>query len=289
MCYYNNQKVTRAEYIRLKQLEREVKRYNFLDPGVFDGFLYPQIAALLPNKDHSNFDIVQLEWGFIPQYIKDREESAKMRNGHKNPQGKWIEGKPNLNAKAENLFISATTNKESIFADAARNGRCLILSTGFFEYRHFYKKHQKTGRQLESTESFPYYITLKDQPYFYMAGVHQEWTDKKTGEVADTAAILTTEANKVMRQIHNMKGRMPTILNDELAWRWLMEDLSEGDIMEIAATQYDWNQLEYCTVGKDFKIKLEPEEKFSYASMPELDLSLEAPAITTFDQQTSLF
>ena len=34
MCYYNGQKVTRAEYIRLKSLEKEVRRYNFLNVGV---------------------------------------------------------------------------------------------------------------------------------------------------------------------------------------------------------------------------------------------------------------
>jgi len=289
MCYYNGQKVSRAEYIRLKQLEREVKRYNFLDTGVLDGFLYPQLAVLIPNQHRTNFDIVQMEWGFIPSYIHDREEATKMRNGYKNAQGKWIEGKPNLNAKSENLFKSANKNGPSIFANAAHSGRCLILSTGFFEYRHFYKKHQKTGKQLTSTEAYPYYISLKDQPYFYIAGVHQQWTDKSTGECVDTAALVTAVANTGMRQIHNLKGRMPAILNDDLAWRWMMEDLSEDEIMEIAATQHDWSEMDYCTVGKDFKIKLEPEEKFSYAGMPELNLSLEAPEITTFDQQATLF
>jgi hypothetical protein len=29
MCYYNGQKVTRVEYIRLKQLEKAVANYDF--------------------------------------------------------------------------------------------------------------------------------------------------------------------------------------------------------------------------------------------------------------------
>ncbi len=31
MCYYNGQKVSRAEFIQLKQLEKAVKNYDFLD------------------------------------------------------------------------------------------------------------------------------------------------------------------------------------------------------------------------------------------------------------------
>ena len=29
MCYYNGQKVTRAEFIKLKSLEKAVNKYNF--------------------------------------------------------------------------------------------------------------------------------------------------------------------------------------------------------------------------------------------------------------------
>ena len=31
MCYYNGQKVLRAEYIRLRQIEKAVKDYEFLN------------------------------------------------------------------------------------------------------------------------------------------------------------------------------------------------------------------------------------------------------------------
>jgi UDP-N-acetylglucosamine 2-epimerase len=44
MCYYNGQKVTRAEFIKLKQLEKAVKNYDFLDVGVHNGFNYAPMA-----------------------------------------------------------------------------------------------------------------------------------------------------------------------------------------------------------------------------------------------------
>lgn len=34
MCYYSGQKATRAEFIQLKQLEKTVKNYDFLDKEV---------------------------------------------------------------------------------------------------------------------------------------------------------------------------------------------------------------------------------------------------------------
>jgi len=34
MCYYNGQRVTRAEYIRLKNLEKLVADYDFLNAPV---------------------------------------------------------------------------------------------------------------------------------------------------------------------------------------------------------------------------------------------------------------
>jgi len=40
MCYYNGQRVTRAEFIILKGLEKPVRNYDFLNVGVHNGFNY---------------------------------------------------------------------------------------------------------------------------------------------------------------------------------------------------------------------------------------------------------
>ena len=82
MCYYNGQKVTRVEYIRLKQLEKAVANYDFLNKDLQIGFDYSENAVLKKTSD-SDFDIVKMEWGFLPSYWKTREEARQFRNGFK--------------------------------------------------------------------------------------------------------------------------------------------------------------------------------------------------------------
>jgi putative SOS response-associated peptidase YedK len=176
MCYFNGQRVTREEFIRLLALEREVKKYDFLNVGLVDGFTQTPLAVLVPSEDRTNFEIVPMEWGYIPAYNENRADVEKMRKGYQGAS-KWIDGKPNLNAKAENLFTSPSKKDEpSIFIEGVRKGRCLVLSTGFFEFRHIKKRHKKTGKLLESKEAYPYFVSMKSNEYFFMAGVYTPCT-----------------------------------------------------------------------------------------------------------------
>ena len=49
MCFYNGQKVTHEEFIRLKQLEKKVANYDFLIQQLQIGFYYCLNAVLNPN------------------------------------------------------------------------------------------------------------------------------------------------------------------------------------------------------------------------------------------------
>jgi putative SOS response-associated peptidase YedK len=291
MCYYNGQKVTRAEFIKLKSLERAVSKYNFLDKGVISGFTDMEVAVIVATPDRSNFDIVQMEWGFIPNYLNNREEVKRMRGGYKDDKtGKWVQGQPQLNAKSENLFVSERSGRRSMFYEAAKKRRCLILSTGYFDWRHVYRKHKKTGEPLKTPDKYPYYVTLREHEYFFMAGIWNPWTDKETGEMVNTVALVTTVANPLMMQVHNSKERMPCILNDDLAWRWISEDLSDEEILQIAATQFPYQQMDACTVASDFLAKLDPTEAFEYENLPAINLSIEPEDDKAVQpQQQSLF
>lgn len=295
MCYYNGQKVSKAEFIKLKALERAVSRYAFLDKGVISGFTDTEVAVIVATPDKQNFDIVQMEWGYIPNYLRNREEVQRMRRGYKDEKaGKWVEGQPQLNAKAENLFVSDRSGRRSMFYDAAKNRRCLILSTGYFEWRHIFKKHKKTGARLKSVDKYPYYVSLPEHEYFFIAAIWNPWTDKDTGEMVNTAAMVTAPANRLARWVHNSKRRMPTILNDDLAWRWISEDLSEEEILEIAATQYPYEEMDACPVAEDFLARLDPSEPFTHAKLPAIDLAIEPTdeqqeELSEAPQQWSLF
>lgn len=267
MCYYNGQKVTRAEYIRLKQLEKAVANYDFLGRDLQQGFDYGMNAVLKPVTGIEDFDIVQMEWGFIPSYLKTREDVQKMRFGYKDAAGKFKPPITTLNAVAEEMLMPG-----KIYRDAALNRRCLVLSSGFFEWRHVHRLNKRTGEPLKTAEKYPYHITVKDKEYFYMAGIWQPWTDKATGEHVESFAIVTTAANKLMEQVHNSKKRMPAILNEDLAYEWMFANLKEERIREIGMTQFPSEQMEAHTIAKDFREALDPTKPFEYTELPPLQL-----------------
>ncbi len=64
----------------------------------------------------------------------------------------------------------------------------------------------------------PFYFRMKDREVFGFAGLWEEWLDKETGEQIESCAIITTEANKVLEQIHE---RMPVILKPKDYDQWL--------------------------------------------------------------------
>ena len=68
---------------RLKQLEKLVANYDFLSRDLQIGFDYNQNTVLKANAEKTDFDLVQMEWGFIPSYLRTREDVFKMRSGYK--------------------------------------------------------------------------------------------------------------------------------------------------------------------------------------------------------------
>jgi putative SOS response-associated peptidase YedK len=266
MCYYNGQKVTRAEYIRLKHLEKAIAKYDFLSQDLQQGFDYGTSAVLKPIAGKEDFEIVRMEWGFIPGYLKTRDDVEKMRKGYKDANGNFRPPITTLNAVSEELLLPG-----KIYRDAALKRRCLVLSSGFFEWRHIHRLNKRTGEPLKTADKYPYYIGLKDKEYFFMAGIWQSWSDRATGEYVESFAIITTKANKLMEQIHNSKKRMPTILDEDLAWEWMFGELDEKRIAEIAQFQYPSDKMQVCTIAKDFREALEPTKAFAYEDIPAIE------------------
>lgn len=273
MCYYNGQKVTHAEFIRLKGIEKLVASYGFLARDLHDGFAYGNVAALKPIYGKKDFDIVQMEWGFVPDTwfgkpLDTRDKADRWRRGYKDANGKFVPPITTLNAIGEEMLL-----KNKIYRDSALNRRCLVLSSGFFEWRHYFPANKRTGEPTKSAIKIPHHITVKDQSYFFMAGIYKPWTDTGTGETVDTVSIITTAAPEghLMAKVHNSKMRMPTILNEDLAWEWLFEPMSEERITEVGTTQFPSDQMTACTIAKDFKEQLEPAKPFVYEDLPMIE------------------
>jgi putative SOS response-associated peptidase YedK len=65
-----------------------------------------------------------------------------------------------------------------MYREAALKMRCLVLSSGFFEWRHVFPANKRTGLPVKTTIKYPYHISIPGRPYFYMAGIWQPWKVK---------------------------------------------------------------------------------------------------------------
>lgn len=260
MCYYNGQRVTFTEFIKLKDLEKSLANYPAFDVELEIGFDYSQSIVLKRVPSQTDFELVKMEWGFIPPYLRTRKDVAQMRTGGN--------GKPpilTLNAVGEELLLP-----RKIYRDAALTRRCLLLSSGFYEWRHIFGVNKKTGQPLKTAEKIPYHIRLRDRAYFYIAAIWTPWTDKETGEYVESFALVTTAANSIMAQIHNSKKRMPTVLTEDLAYEWMFGDLSEKRITEIATYQIPSEEMEAWTISKKFREETNPTAPVHYETVPKL-------------------
>jgi putative SOS response-associated peptidase YedK len=105
-----------------------------------------------------------------------------------------------INARSE------TVATKPIFREAFRERRCLIPADGFYEWR-------RAGKRRE-----PFHIRLRAMRPFAFAGIWSEEPAAAGGEPVRACAILTTEANDLVRDIHD---RMPVILAPAANETWL--------------------------------------------------------------------
>lgn len=254
MCNFYGTIVDRLTFFKLKKIEKElgtIAAFQELEK-MKDGFKYSNALIIRKSEGVEDVEVVSAHWEFIPPWIKNEEELKAARK-QKIP---W------LNARSETILSS------KMFRPAALKRRCLVLATHFFEWRHY--KPDGAKKPI----AYPYHIST-NEGYFYMAGIWQPWVNKDTGEVMDTFAIITTEANEVMAEIHNTKKRMPTILPEDLAHEWIMdEEMTEARIQAIASYQLPSENIKFYTIAKDFKIAEDPLAPFEYAELPPFDVAI---------------
>lgn len=261
MCYYNGIRITRAEYDHMKALGEPVA-FMSEDLAIHKGFDYGSHPVIRPAVGIHETERVAMQWGFLPFYINTTDKIRDFRFGYKDRNGKWHNPYTTLNATSEQLL-------DKMFKEAALHRRCLIPSTGFFEWRHV-QVVGKSGKLLKTPEKYPYYIQMKGQSEFYMAGIWQPNTNKDTGETINTFAIVTTDANSMMAQIHNSKKRQPTILPGNLAEAWLYKSLSDQQILDIANFQIASFDMIARPLHKDFLKRENPLEEVVYKEVQAL-------------------
>ncbi|PWH81417.1 SOS response-associated peptidase [Brumimicrobium oceani] len=186
MCYNVQQKATLKELTEKFNAQFEMPAL-YTPQNLVNGFNFPLLPVL---KTDSPQTFQFLNWGLIPHWAKNEDIR-----------------KHTLNAKLE------TIGEVASFRDINEQ-RCILPVTGFYEWKWLDSK----GKRKEK-----YLIQLEKQTVFALAGLYSSWTNPKNGEVVDSFSLLTTEANEVMAEIHNIKKRMPLIMDDKQAKKWLSE------------------------------------------------------------------
>ncbi len=254
MCYINGVKVSLETFIRYKQHEKQVKELSaakFFNQPVKKCFDYTEWPIIITDG-HGDWDAVAMEWGIIAPWIKTRAEANQSRIMY-----------PTYNA------IGAEVLQKRSFITPARKYRCLVPSTGFYEYMHVPKTGKK-GQPLKAVDRIPFYITVDNQPLFYMAGIYSPWFDHEKDDWINTFSIITAPAGPVMAQVHNIKKRQPTILPPELAEKWTDTSLTDHEIIEIATHQFDNSLLNVHPVNQQFWNDSDPTAEVHYDNVPEI-------------------
>jgi putative SOS response-associated peptidase YedK len=266
MCYFVSIKSPADAFLKIGGFEKVLttRQMSNLDRPVVNGFDYGQLPVF-KSTGNDGYDLADMEWGFIPRYIRNREELKTMRLGGYTKAGKYQPPILMLNAIGEDLL------EKPAYKQAAREHRCLVLISGFYEWRHIYPLNKKTGQPLKTPVKYPYYIDVKKKDYSFLAGIWSPWTDRETGEYVESLAIVTTRANKLMEQIHNSKKRMPVILTEDLAHNWIRGAIPEPRIREIARFQYPWEEMSAYPIARDFLTAANPRDPFKYAELPALE------------------
>ena len=220
MCYHKS--LTKAiDYLAdyysatYDHVMEEVYAKHYHENG-FDFLPTPIITTGKPNE------LQMMNWGLVPWWTKAGPDALRIRV-------------QTLNCISEEMF------EKPAFKDAAKEGkRCLIPCTGFFEWRWMDEK----GKM-----KVPYYIRIKDQELFSIAGLYSRWKDKSNDKNYYSYTVLTTKANPLMEKIHNSKKRMPVILPREYEKDWLNPTLTNDDVLALCQP-LDTLRMDSYTISK---------------------------------------
>ncbi len=174
MCYSNSS--TSSNESLSKIYSKDVSALPEFNPLFYaSGFTFPTWRVVTQSPQMN-----LMRWGLIPHWFSglNPEEMASKT----------------LNARVESLAEKAS------FKSLTTKNRCIIPSSGFFEF------------QTRGKDKIPYFIYPRQHEVFSMAGLYDEWLHRQTGEIIYSFSIITTEANALMADIHNVKKRMPLIL-----------------------------------------------------------------------------
>lgn len=174
MCYSNSS--TSSNETLHQTYKRSVQLLPPDTPVYYaNGFSFPTWRIITKSPT-----ITLMKWGLIPH---------------------WYRGNTPLDFASKTLNARIETlHEKASFKPLTATHRCVVPSSGFFEFKHL------------NAVKIPYFIYPKEQSIFSMAGLYDEWFNPETKEYLRCFTIITAAANPLMEEIHNSKKRMPLII-----------------------------------------------------------------------------
>lgn len=149
-----------------------------------------QMAAVVRNQvDHNRLDL--LKWGLVPAWSKEPGIGCHM-----------------INARSETVY------EKPAFRHAIKYRRCIIPTSGFYEWEHC-GAHRKQ----------PWFIRMADHSPMCLAGLWESWKAPDGSEL-ESFAVMTTSANKLVAPLHE---RMPVILHPDNFTLWLNHNMHDPE------------------------------------------------------------
>jgi putative SOS response-associated peptidase YedK len=185
MCYCNSSTSTNIELAKKYGKKVDVSISEI--PQYFaNGFQFPT-WRIITDAPY----ITQMNWGLVPHWFQgDSSEIA---------------------SKTLNARIELVSSKPA-YKNLVHSKRCIIPSNGFFEWQH------------RGKDKVPYFIFGEKDSVLSMAGLWDECIDNSNGKIIKTFTLLTQEANAFMAEIHNVKKRMPILLDEKSVHSWMNND-----------------------------------------------------------------
>ena len=170
-----------------------------------------QYSPVVRLDNDAQRELVMMRWGLVPFWAKDKTIGNRM-----------------INARAE------TVSEKPAFRSAYKRRRCLVMANGFYEWKRF------------DDQKIPYFIGMKDEQSFAMAGLWEQWTKGDDG-ILHTFTILTTSANEFMTGLHH---RMPVILAPQNYAAWLGSEEQQAIEPDTLLRPYENEVMRAYAVGK---------------------------------------
>ncbi|HEX7167351.1 MAG TPA: SOS response-associated peptidase [Acidimicrobiales bacterium] len=196
-----------ADYLRVDEIRTEA-----LGPSWNVAPTDP-VYAVAETRDDRRL-LGSYRWGLVPSWAKDAGVGARM-----------------INARAESVGKK--------FAAAFERRRCLVPADGFYEW-------EKTADGKKQ----PWFIHRADGAPLAFAGLWEVWwpegVDRDETEPLRTCTIVTTEANDLLRPIHD---RMPVVLSPSDWDGWLDRDNTDVSTLAKLLVPADPRSLEMFEVS----------------------------------------